>query len=126
MGKELIGLARNGKGKVLVHPAHKGPATALSDVPCLPPSQVESPVFQDFPRLPAPLGSFLYTAPLFRNLPLPDRLSALPLLRALLEFDADDAAYAHYDTMTARDLFLQAGITQRLYKVWLGAAMSRL
>jgi hypothetical protein len=30
--------------------------------------QVESPVFSALPRLPTPLGSFLYTSPYFRSL----------------------------------------------------------
>lgn len=103
--------------------------------------QVEAPVFHALPRLPTPIGSFLYTSPYFRfvqtphllfslyprlgvlgkyltslysatsfeivrpwssllslslyfkyvhglrNLPVADRLTALPLLQALLEFD---------------------------------------
>lgn len=112
--------------------------------------QVEAPVFNELPRLPTPLGSFLYTSPYFRfmitfvphfsrifsrdssylsicpllgfswnfarlddqwlhysvrltsrvlikyphlflggrNLSVVDRLTALPLIQALLEFDA--------------------------------------
>eukprot|EP00898_Chlorokybus_atmophyticus_P004548 jgi/Chlat1/5094/Chrsp33S05020 len=49
------------------------------------------------------------------NLPLLDRLSALPLLRALLEFDVDEATYNLYDKMTARELFRTAGVSKRLY-----------
>ena len=100
---------------------------------------MEAPVFNALPRLPTPIGSFLYTSPYFRfvltphllysmyprvlgtrvtflysattcesvwprsmllslslnfnyvrglrNLPVADRLTALPLLQALLEFD---------------------------------------
>jgi hypothetical protein len=55
--------------------------------------QVESPVFQDLPRVPAPLGTFVHTAALFRNLPLADRASALPLLKPLLEHDLDESIY---------------------------------
>lgn len=90
--------------------------------------QVEAPVFNTLPRLPTPLGSFLYTSSYFRwllypetsacfsgldlmiesfvvamwlcdedweggvfggrNLSVVDRLTALPLFQALLEFDA--------------------------------------
>ena len=38
--------------------------------------ETEAPVFGDLPRLPAPLGTLLYTSPYFRNLSLEDRLSA--------------------------------------------------
>lgn len=55
--------------------------------------QVESPVFQDLPRVPAPLGTFVHTAALFRNLPMADRASALPLLKPLLEHDLDETIY---------------------------------
>jgi hypothetical protein len=56
-------------------------------------AQVESPIFQDLPRVPAPLGTFVHTSALFRNLPLGDRASALPLLKPLLEHDVDEAIY---------------------------------
>eukprot|EP00897_Mesotaenium_endlicherianum_P009470 jgi/Mesen1/8551/ME000484S07933 len=81
--------------------------------------EVEAPVFHTLPRLPAPLGSFIYTAPLFRNLPLVDRLTALPLLQALIEFDVDEEAYSRYDHMTARELFRAAGVSARLYRDFL-------
>jgi hypothetical protein len=55
--------------------------------------QVESPIFQDLPRVPAPLGTFVHTAALFRNLPLAERASALPLLKPLLEHDLDESLY---------------------------------
>ncbi|WP_218082025.1 hydroxysqualene dehydroxylase [Anthocerotibacter panamensis] len=76
--------------------------------------EVESPIFQDLPRLPTPLGTFLYTQ--FKRLPLVDRLSALPLLYALIDFDNSDAAWRRYDPMTARELFKQFGVSQRLYQ----------
>ncbi len=47
--------------------------------------EVESPIFQDLPRLPSPLGTFAYTQ--FKRLPLSDRLSALPLMYAVVDFD---------------------------------------
>lgn len=49
--------------------------------------QVEAPVFNALPRLPTPLGSFIYTSPYFRSLSVVDRLTALPLIKALIEFD---------------------------------------
>jgi uncharacterized protein with NAD-binding domain and iron-sulfur cluster len=76
--------------------------------------EVESPIFQDMPPLPTPLGTFLYTR--FYRLPLGDRLSALPLLYSLLDFDNSHDAWTRYDSMTARELFRSFGVSQRLYK----------
>ncbi len=76
--------------------------------------EVESPIFQREPYLPTPLGTFIYTQ--FKRLPLIDRLSALPLLYALVDFDNSDEAWKRYDSMTARELFKQYGVSERLYK----------
>ncbi|NHC37708.1 hydroxysqualene dehydroxylase [Scytonema millei] len=76
--------------------------------------EVESPIFQDLPRLPTPLGTFLYTQ--FKRLPLSDRLSALPLLYAVVDFDNSDAAWLRYDKVTARELFKDFGVSARLYR----------
>ncbi len=76
--------------------------------------EVESPIFQDEPLLPTPLGTFLYTK--FKRLPLSDRLSALPLLYSLLDFDNSPEAWERYDKVTARELFKQFGVSSRLYK----------
>lgn len=76
--------------------------------------EVESPIFQREPYLPTPLGTFLYTR--FKRLPLIDRLSALPLLYALVDFDNSDEAWRRYDCVTARELFKQFGVSERLYK----------
>ncbi|WP_017306681.1 hydroxysqualene dehydroxylase [Spirulina subsalsa] len=76
--------------------------------------EVESPIFQDEIQLPAPLGTFLY--PKFKRLPLIDRLSALPLLHAVLDFDNSPTAWQRYDKMTARELFKQYGVSARLYR----------
>ncbi|MEL7419922.1 MAG: FAD-dependent oxidoreductase [Cyanobacteria bacterium J06555_3] len=76
--------------------------------------EVESPIFQDEPRLPSPLGTFAYTR--FKRLPLSDRLSALPLLYAVIDFDNSHEAWQRYDKMTARELFKQYGVSERLYK----------
>ena len=76
--------------------------------------EVESPIFQREPYLPTPLGTFVYTQ--FKRLPLTDRLSALPLLYALVDFDNSDEAWKRYDNMTARELFKQYGVSERLYK----------
>ena len=76
--------------------------------------EVESPIFQNEPRLPTPLGTFIYTR--FKRLPLIDRLSALPLLYAVVDFDNSDEAWQRYDKVTARELFKQFGVSARLYK----------
>lgn len=76
--------------------------------------EVESPIFQEQPRLPAPLGTFLYTQ--FQRLPLVDRLSALPLLYAVVDFDDSDDAWRRYDAVTARELFKTFGVSARLYR----------
>lgn len=76
--------------------------------------EVESPIFQDMPPLPTPLGTFVYTR--FQRLPLSDRLSALPLLYSVIDFDNSDDAWNRYDPVTARELFKTFGVSQRLYK----------
>lgn len=76
--------------------------------------EVESPIFQNMPPLPTPLGTFLYTQ--FKRLPLSDRLSALPLLYALIDFDNSDEAWKRYDAVTARELFKDFGVSERLYR----------
>ncbi|MBD2666905.1 hypothetical protein B6N60_01713 [Richelia sinica FACHB-800] len=76
--------------------------------------EVESPIFQDLPQLPTPLGTFVYTK--FQRLPLIDRLSALPLLYAVVDFDNSEAVWHKYDLMTARELFRNYGASTRLYK----------
>lgn len=76
--------------------------------------EVIAPIFQQQPPLPTPLGTFLY--PDFQRLPLADRLSALPLLYSLIDFDNSDAAWQRYDAITARELFKTFGVSARLYK----------
>lgn len=76
--------------------------------------EVRSPIFQEMPRLPSPLGTFLY--PQYERLPLSDRLSALPLLYATIDFDNSDEAWRRYDKITARELFRQFGVSERLYR----------
>jgi uncharacterized protein with NAD-binding domain and iron-sulfur cluster len=73
-----------------------------------------SPIFQDLPRLPMPLGTFAY--PQFPRLPIWDRLTAFPLIQALLDFDNSDEAWQRYDKMSARELFRQYGASDRLYQ----------
>jgi len=75
--------------------------------------EVESPLFQMQPYLPSPLGTFIYTH--FKRLPLSDRLSALPLLYSVVDFDNSDDAWQRYDRLSARELFRQFGVSERLY-----------
>lgn len=75
---------------------------------------VESPIFQDLPYLPTPLGTFVYTK--FLDLPLVDRLSALPLIQAVVDWDGSDDAWRRYDKMTAKELFKMYGCSERVYK----------
>lgn len=76
--------------------------------------ETSSPIFQEKPLLPTPLGTFLY--PDFFRLPWLDRISALPLMYALLDFDNSQDAWERYDKVTARELFKQYGVSERLYK----------
>lgn len=76
--------------------------------------ETSSPIFQEKPLLPTPLGTFLY--PDFYRLPWLDRASALPLMYALLDFDNSQEAWERYDKVTARELFKQYGVSERLYK----------
>eukprot|EP00903_Cladosiphon_okamuranus_P014865 g13764.t2 len=78
---------------------------------------VVAPILGELPRLPAPLGPALY--PMFSRLGLPDRASALGLVRAFLDFDGSEEAWRRYDKITARELFRRAGISQRLYDEFL-------
>ncbi|XP_062186210.1 uncharacterized protein LOC133889757 isoform X2 [Phragmites australis] len=75
---------------------------------------VEFPIFHNQPRLPAPFGVFAY--PEFPNLPLIDRLTSIPVIAAVIDFDNTDTAWRKYDAMTARELFKMYGCSQRLYQ----------
>ncbi|CAN6481069.1 unnamed protein product [Victoria cruziana] len=76
--------------------------------------EVKFPIFQDVPRLPSPLGMFLY--PEFLNLSFFDRLTLLPLINAVLDFDNTDRAWRKYDPLTARELFRQFGCSEKIYR----------
>lgn len=76
--------------------------------------EVESPIFQDMPLLPSPLGTFVYTQ--FKRLPLLDRMTALPLMYAVIDFDNSNRAWEDYDSRSARELFREYGCSERVYK----------
>ncbi|CAI0468909.1 unnamed protein product [Linum tenue] len=76
--------------------------------------EVEFPVFQDLQQLPAPLGTLLYTQ--FKRLPWVDRLSSLPLMAAVIDFDNTEMVWRKYDSITARELFKQFGCSERFYR----------
>lgn len=59
-------------------------------------------------------GSFIYTAPFFTQLSLVDRLSAVTLVKSLLEHDLDEETYLRYDSMTAQQLF--SSVSPALYR----------
>ncbi|XP_050231643.1 uncharacterized protein LOC126680549 [Mercurialis annua] len=80
--------------------------------------EVEFPVFQDQPQLPTPLGTLYHTQ--FTRLPLLDRLTSLPLMAAVIDFDNTDTAWRKYDPVTARELFKQFGCSERMYRNVLG------
>lgn len=78
--------------------------------------EATAPVFSEsaFPTLPSPLGQVLATFPLFERLPLPDRASMVGLLYATLDFARDEKTFEAYDRMSAHDLFVAMGLSQRL------------
>nr|DAD41715.1 TPA_asm: hypothetical protein HUJ06_016037 [Nelumbo nucifera] len=76
--------------------------------------EVEFPIYQEQPELPTPLGPLFYTQ--FLRLPLVDRLTSLPLIAAVVDFDNTDTAWRKYDSMTAKELFKQFGCSERLYQ----------
>ncbi|KAF8405455.1 hypothetical protein HHK36_010361 [Tetracentron sinense] len=76
--------------------------------------EVEFPIFQDLPQFPTPLGAFFYIQ--FLRLPLVDRLTSLPLMAAVVDFDNTDTAWRKYDSITARELLKQFGCSEKLYR----------
>ncbi|CAM9213153.1 unnamed protein product [Ectocarpus sp. 8 AP-2014] len=76
--------------------------------------EVISPIFQNMPRLPSPMGTFLY--PSFLRLPWFDRLTALGLLASVVDWDNTPEAWRKYDKYTARELFRMMGCSERLYR----------
>lgn len=81
-------------------------------------ANVKLPFFGDLPsQLPSPLGQVLATFPLFERIPLSDRASMIGLLVATIDClgnSDDDEIAAAYDRMTAHDLFIRFGLSDRL------------
>jgi uncharacterized protein with NAD-binding domain and iron-sulfur cluster len=70
---------------------------------------------EPFPQLPSPFGQVLATFPLFERIPLSDRASMVGLLLATIDcLGADESVQMQYDRMTAHDLFLKFGLSERL------------
>jgi hypothetical protein len=70
---------------------------------------------ETFPQLPSPLGQVLATFPLFERIPLSDRASMVGLLVATIDcLGSDESVQEKYDRMTAHDLFIRFGLSERL------------
>ena len=77
--------------------------------------EATAPVFSGAPlQLPSPLGQVLATFDNFKRLPLEDRATMAGLLAATLDMQRDEASFAAYDRMTAHELCIRAGLSQRL------------
>ena len=73
----------------------------------------EAPVFSKQPKLPAFLGQFVYTAPLFNQggaVGLRDLISILPFLYSAIDLTAP-GAFEYYDAMSMAELLRRAGVT---------------
>eukprot|EP01023_Acetabularia_acetabulum_P049350 TRINITY_DN5265_c0_g1_i2.p1 TRINITY_DN5265_c0_g1~~TRINITY_DN5265_c0_g1_i2.p1 ORF type:complete len:546 (-),score=110.46 TRINITY_DN5265_c0_g1_i2:337-1974(-) len=75
----------------------------------------ESPVFSELPRLPTILGQFIHTFPLFRSLPVEDRITMFPMMISILDVTSTQDTYDVYDKMSAKELFDKMGMSKRLY-----------
>jgi uncharacterized protein with NAD-binding domain and iron-sulfur cluster len=70
---------------------------------------------QTFPVLPSPLGQIVATSQLFERIPLQDRASMFGLLVATVDcLGSNEQVQAQYDRMTAHELFLRFGLSERL------------
>jgi hypothetical protein len=71
------------------------------------------------PELPSPLGQVAATFQLFENIPVLDRVTVLGLLYAMADFTRDEHTFRGYDRMTAHELFLRMGISERFVQDFL-------
>jgi uncharacterized protein with NAD-binding domain and iron-sulfur cluster len=71
---------------------------------------------QKIPPLPSPLGQVLATFSLFERIPIPDRVSMIGLLVATVDClgSTDEKVKIQYDRMTAHELFIRFGLSERL------------
>jgi len=70
---------------------------------------------QALPQLPSPLGQVIATFPLFERIPLADRASMVGLLLATIDCLGNDVSVQEkYDRMTAHDLFIRFGLSERM------------
>jgi len=78
--------------------------------------EATAPVFSSssFPELPSPLGQVFATFNNFKRLPVSDRVTMLGLLYAMLDLNRDPKTFEGYDRMTAHELFIRMGLSQRL------------
>jgi uncharacterized protein with NAD-binding domain and iron-sulfur cluster len=72
------------------------------------------PVYRDQTQLPTGLAQALYTK--FQNLPITDRLTAVPLVLAFSEFDDSPEAWEKFDKVSFRDLCVKLGVSQRCFE----------
>lgn len=81
-----------------------------------------APVFsktEPFNKWPTLVGQFAATAGLPWTIPLADRLTMLPWLATIADFDSSPEVYDAYDRMSARELFKRAGVSERMFKDFL-------
>jgi len=78
--------------------------------------EATAPVFSatGFPELPSPIGQVLATFALFERIPVADRVTMLGLLYAMIDFTRSEETFEKYDRMTAHELFIRMGLSQRL------------
>ena len=70
---------------------------------------------QSFPTLPSPFGQVVSTFSLFERIPLQDRASMAGLLLATIDcLGGDETVQEMYDRMTAHELFIRFGLSNRL------------
>lgn len=72
------------------------------------------PVYRDQTKLPTGLAQAVHTK--FQNLSVLDRMTALPLVLALSEFDDSILAWEKYDQISFRDLCVKLGVSKRCYE----------
>lgn len=86
-----------------------------------------APPFNRLPKLPAPIGSFVYTSPRFNFLDPADRLTALPLLKPLLDaLEGGEAKRQELDDKNAESLFDDYGISSELRNSFLDPLIKAL